>query len=97
MISLENEKLTLQLLTDICSEQLKYYPTTAEEDERMLKGNSLTYNQRNCIMFRASEKNTLRLLIEVAQRGMQILEGGLLTEEESKIRYFLELKHAFNP
>jgi hypothetical protein len=96
IISLENERQTLQLLIDICTEQIKHYPTTVEEDEKMLEENDLTYNQRNCVIFRASEKNTLKILIEVAQRGIQILQGGLLTEEDSKVRYFIELKHAFD-
>lgn len=95
-ISIENEKKALNLLKDICCDQLKLYPTTIEEDERLLGEENLTHNQRNCIIFRVSEKNTLKLLIDAAQRSLKMLEGEVLTEDDSRVKYFTELKELIN-
>lgn len=93
-VSVENEKKALDLLANLCRDQLKSYPTTIEEDQKLLEKSNLTYNQRNCILFRASEKCTLNLLTQAAHKGLRVLEGEPLTEENSKTRYYVELKHA---
>lgn len=95
-ISIENEKKALSLLKDICCDQLKLYPTTIEEDEKLLEEENLGHSQRNCIIFRMSEKNTLKLLIDAAQSGLKILEGEVLTEDDSRVKYFIELKELIN-
>jgi hypothetical protein len=47
---------------------MKKYPTTFEEDVALLKKDdaekNLTYNQRNCLVIRHSEKMILNFLME---------------------------------
>ncbi len=55
-LSLENEGRALQLLKQTCQVLLSKYPTSAKDDTELLFQHDLTYNQRNCIIFRLSEK-----------------------------------------
>lgn len=57
-ISIENETQILNQIRDQCIVQLKNYPTSYEEDVKILKTRKdLTYNQRNCVIMRSSEKH----------------------------------------
>jgi len=56
VLSLNNEQSALSLFKKICEEAFSQYPETYEYDMERLKRNDLTYNERNCLMFRASEK-----------------------------------------
>jgi histone-lysine N-methyltransferase SETD3 len=57
-ISIENETQCLNQIKDQCKVQLNEYPTTYEEDLKLLETNKdLTYNQRNCVIMRSSEKH----------------------------------------
>ena len=56
VISLENEQKAIKLLQTLSEEQLKKYPEDYETDLKILEKSTLTYNQKNCISFRASEK-----------------------------------------
>lgn len=47
-------------------EALSRYPTTLEEDMEILKRTDLTFNERNCTLFRSGEKEILVFLIEMA-------------------------------
>ena len=56
-ISIENEKKMLNRLKKIAETNLKVYPQTYEEDAKIMQNEkSLTFNQRNCIIFRMGEK-----------------------------------------
>ncbi len=55
-LSKESEQKALELLKRTCEDQLKQYPEGYESDMKALQNPALTYNQRNCIVFRASEK-----------------------------------------
>ena len=55
-ISIENEYKTMSLLKELCEDKLSKYPNTYEHDLQLLKDPNLTYNQRNCILYRSSEK-----------------------------------------
>ena len=59
MISIEDEIKALNLLKKVSIETLAKYPNSYEEDLELLKKNDLTYNERNCIILRASEKNVM--------------------------------------
>ena len=50
------------------------YPTSKEEDEEILKREDLTFNQRNCVLFRHGEKEILTFLIAMAEVMEKILE-----------------------
>ena len=56
-ISIENEKKALEYLKMRCKKNLSEYPDSYEHDIELLKTKTLTYNERNCLIFRSSEKN----------------------------------------
>jgi len=58
-VSINNERKMLERLKDIAETYLSQYPQTYEEDLVLLKDENLTFNQRNCITFRAEEKNVI--------------------------------------
>lgn len=55
-VSIANERLMLGKLREIAGNCLAKFPQTYEEDMKLLSGKTLTYNERNCIMYRAGEK-----------------------------------------
>lgn len=63
-ISKENEKLMLRKLKEIATKCLSKFPDTYEKDIELLSNKSLSYNERNCIIYRSGEKkvNLLALL-----------------------------------
>ena len=50
------------------------YPSTKEEDEEILKREDLTFNLRNCVLFRHGEKEILTFLIDMADLMEKILD-----------------------
>jgi hypothetical protein len=55
-ISIENEKKMLQKLKEIATKCLSKFPQTYEDDVQQLANKSLTYNERNCLVYRSGEK-----------------------------------------
>jgi hypothetical protein len=55
-VSLDNERRTLQKLAFLALEHLLKFPTTIKKDEELLKGDKLSFTERNCIRYRLSEK-----------------------------------------
>ena len=59
-ISIENEKAVLNHIKNQCAIQLKKYPTTYEEDIKILDTQKdLSYNLRNCVIMRSGEKHVM--------------------------------------
>ena len=58
----------------MCEEGLSRYPTTLEEDIEILQRENLTFNERNCTLFRSGEKEILVFLIEMADYVLALLE-----------------------
>ncbi len=57
------------------SEQaLALYPQTLEEDMKILEREDLTFNERNCVLFRSGEKEILTFLIDMADYVLKLLE-----------------------
>lgn len=74
VISIENEKKMLIKLKQIAEKCINKFPTTYEEDQKILQENSkLSFNERNCIIFRAGEKKVYKLMISLADIGLAIL------------------------
>ncbi len=48
------------------------YPTTFEQDEELLK-QSLTQNDRNCIIFRMGEKEILDFYIKTSEYILELM------------------------
>ena len=61
----EHNKAKLRpALVAACEARLARYPTSLEEDERMLREELLTLNARNCILLRRGEKRLLQSYVE---------------------------------
>lgn len=68
VISLHNERKMLQHLRKLSIEALKKYPSSLQEDVRLLaeddEKQTLSFNERNCVLFRQGEKEILHWFIE---------------------------------
>ena len=71
--SVANEKKVFDLLRQMCEVALAKYPNTLEQDYELLKDSSLSFNQRNCVLFRSGEKEILHFLIEFSEYAQQLL------------------------
>ena len=74
---------------------MKKYPETLEEDRTLIaeddQNNSLTRNQRNCILYRMGEKKILKYLISFAGTIQTILKSENKDAIELAINKFDEL------
>jgi protein-histidine N-methyltransferase len=66
-ISLANETRSLLALAAACTEALRRFPTSLEEDEALLQDHALTRNARNSILMRRGEKRVLRYFLALAE------------------------------
>lgn len=73
-ISIRNEKKVLEKVVALCKASYEKYPTTYEEDLKILEREDLTFNQRNCVLFRSGEKKILLFLISIAQKLLPLLD-----------------------
>ena len=58
----------------MCEEALTLYPQTYAEDMEILERDNLSFNERNCVLFRSGEKEILHFLIEMADYVLKLLE-----------------------
>ena len=58
----------------MCEEALTLYPQTYEEDMEILERDNLSFNERNCVLFRSGEKEILKFLIEMGDYVLKLLE-----------------------
>ncbi len=72
-ISKQNERKVWQRIKQMCSTSLSLYPQTLEEDYELLKNPDLSFNERNCILFRSGEKEILVFLNEMADYVLNLL------------------------
>ena len=56
------------------AQALAAYPQTLEEDMEILKREDLTFNERNCVLFRSGEKEILVFLMEMSDYVLKLLE-----------------------
>ena len=77
VMSLQNELRVLQSINKMCTEGLNKYPTTLRTDMEILYADDvnseLTFNQRNCVLFRVGEKEILQFYIEFADFMIPLL------------------------
>jgi hypothetical protein len=69
----DNEREALELLTASCEMRLREYPTTLEEDERLLAQGLLSARQRFAVMARSGEKRVLLDYIQMSHRARAAL------------------------
>ena len=84
--SIENELEVLNRLKEICQCELTNYHTSYEEDIEILNG-ELTYNQRNCIIIRMSEKEILLFYIAFCDYCKELLSLNSKDKIISKVSY----------
>ncbi|MET0401640.1 MAG: SET domain-containing histone-lysine N-methyltransferase [Cystobacter sp.] len=72
-LNLDNEERALELLGLTCEARLSLYPTTLEEDDRLLREGTLSKNTRNCVLVRREEKRLLRDYIAMTHAGRQLI------------------------
>ena len=58
----------------MCEEGLALYPNSLAEDYEILNREDLTFNQRNCVLFRSGEKEILHFLIELGDHVLNLLD-----------------------
>jgi len=74
-LSIDNEILALQILKNECYTRLNKYPQPIEYDEEALKKSKiLTFNQKNCLLLRLSEKKILKYYIEISDQAIDALK-----------------------
>jgi len=56
-----------------CEERLNAFPTSLEEDERLLREGPLSPNERSCVLMRRQEKRLLRDYLELTRTGRALL------------------------
>ncbi|KAL4496233.1 hypothetical protein ABPG72_012970 [Tetrahymena utriculariae] len=71
--SIENEKQMWSEIHKICAEIMIQYPTTLDEDKKILETSKLTINQKNCVILRMGEKEILMYYITMADRMKKLL------------------------
>ncbi|MFY0576861.1 SETD3 family histone-lysine N-methyltransferase [Cystobacter fuscus] len=72
-VSVACEERVLGTLAAACEERLKAFPTTLEEDERLLREGPLSPNERSCVLLRRQEKRLLRDYLELTRAGRALL------------------------
>ena len=56
------------------AEGLARYPQSLDEDKEILKRTDLTFNERNCTLFRSGEKEILAFLLEFSDYVLKLLD-----------------------
>ena len=72
----------LKNLREIAETNLKAYPTGIEEDLKTLQTPDLPYKRRCCLKQIIGEKKALRLLLNMAQTGLELLDKATLKEAQ---------------
>lgn len=74
-LSIRNEKKVLEKINRLAKEQYEKYPQSLEEDLKILEErDDLTFNLRNCVLFRSGEKSILRFLINSTSKILPLLD-----------------------
>jgi len=80
-LSLQNEHSMFDAIKQLCSLKLAEFPESLARDNELLADQSLTFNQRNCIIERAGEKRVLLTLIEFCNFAQALL---IIPKDEAK-------------
>lgn len=71
IISIQNEIKVLQFVHKMASDALALYPDSLQADQQILTKDdvehTLTFNQRNCVLFRMGEKEILHFFIQFCE------------------------------
>ncbi|HYO71775.1 MAG TPA: SET domain-containing histone-lysine N-methyltransferase, partial [Archangium sp.] len=72
-LSVANEERVLRALGTACEARLSAFDTSFDEDERLLREETLSYNARSCVLLRREEKRMLRAWLELTRTGLELL------------------------
>ena len=89
-ISKELEIKVLKHLNSILREALRRYPTSLDEDKKMLKNKNISFNQRNCLLLIISEKILLIYYIYFCEYCLTLFtltETEIITKVSNDYKY----------
>ena len=89
-ISKELEIKVLKHLNSILREALRRYPTSLDEDKKMLKNKNISFNQRNCLLLIISEKILLIYYIYFCEYCLTLFtlsEREIITKVSNDYKY----------
>lgn len=93
-ISPSLERRVLEAITDICQECIQRYPTTVDEDDKLMRDRglfgALTRQQRMAIKLRASEKRILERTIQAVQAELEKLPA-LISMSGTLLQTFISI------
>jgi histone-lysine N-methyltransferase SETD3 len=90
-VSMKNEESALTYALNIVDAQLKKYPTTVEEDVRLLSSDKLSRNIRNIIEARRSEKESF-LRFQITLNMLLALTRAKSLDDFNQLRYKSDYK-----
>lgn len=73
-ISRHNERRVWSVIKGMAAEGLSLYPHSLDEDREILKRPDLTFNERNCTLFRSGEKEILIFLLNFSTFVLNLLD-----------------------
>lgn len=84
-INIENETQVLNKIKTMALDYLSAYPTTKEEDLKILETN-LSQNKRNCVLMRLGEKSVLLFFLDFANYCSSLIEINNIKEIKKKVK-----------
>jgi histone-lysine N-methyltransferase SETD3 len=76
-ISRGNEIAALTMLAAACEQRLQQFPTTLDDDQRLLKAGGLSRNVRNAVKVRHDEKIVLNYFLDLTRTALPVLRDPL--------------------
>jgi hypothetical protein len=74
----KNEYAAWMMIQNVCNEALKRYPQTLEQDRFLWVSDNvnhqLTYNARNCVMYRMGEKTVWQWYLDASKMVFELLK-----------------------
>ena len=83
-LSMRNERKVLEKMLILAKSQYEKYPESYEEDLKILERDDLTFNERNCVLFRSGEKKILLFLIYAACKIIPLFDM------DFKVKYYFQ-------
>lgn len=71
--SISLEKRVFAQIKSLCQIALEKYPNSLQKDYELLLDETLSFNERNCVLFRSGEKEILHFLIEFSDYVTELL------------------------
>lgn len=89
-LTVRNERKVLERIYAQAKDQYDRYDTTLEEDRKLLEREDLTFNERNCVLYRLGEKEILVFLMDTAQRILPLLDMDFKVSSDLSLRVCID-------